>query len=130
MKERNRVLVVALVACLTIILGLAVTIQFIRHRETNPVRSTDNSNEIHEAADEEKAPEIEQKKKEADDGYNEVFVAPGSAVSDNNDNETNDGKIGRPKLEDSERNSPEDTAQTGAQPKPSIPEGSEPQSDG
>lgn len=73
--------------------------------------------------------EYEQKKKEQDDGYDEVFVAPGSSVSDTNNEGTNDGKIGRPRKSDGDRNSPEDNAVTGAQPKPSNPEGSESQED-
>lgn len=72
--------------------------------------------------------EYEQKKQEIDDGYDEVFVKPGAKTSDDNKNQSDgDGKVGRPKLDDSERNSPEEDAQTGAQPKPSNPEGSESQ---
>jgi len=72
--------------------------------------------------------EYELKKKERDSGYDDVFVKPGTNVSDTDNNDSDgDGKIGRPKMDDSERNSPEDNAQTGAQPKPSNPEGSESQ---
>lgn len=78
--------------------------------------------------------EYEQKKREMEAGYEEVFRKPGvQATTENSDNpdtesdETNPGeeRRGRKKLDDSERNSPEDNAQTGAQPKPSNPEGSE-----
>lgn len=72
--------------------------------------------------------EYEQKKKELDSGYDDVFVKPGSGIASENNEETdNNGRIGRPKKDESERNSPEDNAQTGAQPKPSNPDGSESQ---
>lgn len=71
--------------------------------------------------------EYEQKKKEIDEGYNEVFVAPGKQPATSGEDNENDGKRGRPALDPEDRNSPEDTAQTGAQPKPSSEDGSEPQ---
>lgn len=71
--KSKRVLVVALVACLTVVLGLAVMIQFIRHKESDPNGKADNSSEIHDVVDEEKAREIEQKKKE-EHGYLQEFV--------------------------------------------------------
>ena len=76
--------------------------------------------------------EFKQKQKEIQEGYNEVFVAPNKKASATNNNDSSDGdvKIGRPKMDDDERNSPEDTAQTGAQPKPSNPDGSESQDEG
>lgn len=76
--------------------------------------------------------EFERKKKEIADGKTEVFVAPGKSTSNDSDNSNdNDGNvtIGRPKLDDSERNSDEGNARTGAQPKPSRPEGSEAQTE-
>lgn len=73
--------------------------------------------------------EFERKKKEIADGKAEIFVAPGKNTSGNSDNSNGDGdgEIGRPRLDDSERSSDEGNARTGAQPKPSNPEGSEPQ---
>ena len=72
--------------------------------------------------------EYELKKKEQDDGYDDVFGTQGTNNQDNDDNQSGgDGKVGRPKMDPSERNSPEDNAATGAQPKPSNPEGSEQQ---
>ena len=65
--------------------------------------------------------EFEKKKKEADAGQNEVFVKPGSAPKEN------EGTIGRPTLDDSERNSDPGRSETGRNPKPSRPEGSEAQ---
>lgn len=72
--------------------------------------------------------EYEQKKKEQDDGYDDVFVKPGtnnSAGENNTEQSEGDGKRGRPRKSDEERNSPEDNAVTGAQPKPSNEDGSE-----
>lgn len=76
------------------------------------------------------AMEYEQKKKEQEDGYDDVFVKPGTNSSDNNDsaddNESS-GTRGRPTLNDEDRNSTVDTSDSGRNPKPSNPEGSEAQ---
>ena len=74
--------------------------------------------------------EYERKQREMDDGYDDVFVKPGtnsSAPNADAPEEENDGKIGRPRMDDGERTSDEENARTGAQPKPSNPDGSEPQ---
>ena len=71
--------------------------------------------------------EFEQKQKEADEGQNEVFVAPGKNNSSENASSDSDGKIGRPTLDDSERNSDPGNSETGRQEKPSRPQGSEEQ---
>lgn len=74
--------------------------------------------------------EYELKKQEIADGYDDVFVKPGSSAQKEDKEETSgdgDAKIGRPRMDDDERNSDEENARTGAQPKPSNPEGSEPQ---
>lgn len=73
--------------------------------------------------------EYERKKQEAKDGYEEVFAKPGTNTqSDDGEAATDeDVKIGRPTLDDSERNSPVDTSDSGRLPKPSRPEGSEAQ---
>jgi len=67
--------------------------------------------------------EFEQKKKEQSAGYADVFVAPGGK---NTENESS-GTIGRPTLDDDERNSDPGNSETGRQSKPSNPEGSEAQ---
>ena len=54
-------------------------------------------------------------------------MAPGKQSATSGEDNENDGKRGRPALDPEDRNSPEDTAQTGAQPKPSSEDGSEPQ---
>ena len=66
--------------------------------------------------------EFEQKKKEQEEGYNEVFVAPAKNTGAESDG---DGERGRPVLDDSERNSDPSKSDTGAQPKPSSEDGSE-----
>lgn len=71
--------------------------------------------------------EYEQKKLENDEGITETFVKPGINQADAQPSGDNGDTIGRPRLEDSERSSDEGNARTGAQPKPSNPEGSEPQ---
>ena len=76
--------------------------------------------------------EFEKKKKEIKAGQNEVFLKPGSTTSTNNGGGTSneddgDGKIGRPTLEDGERNSDPGKSETGRQEKPSRPQGSEKQ---
>ena len=71
--------------------------------------------------------EFKLKQKEQEAGYNEVFVAPNSKNSANNNTSdgSGDGENGRPILDDSERNSDPGNSETGAQPKPSSEEGSE-----
>ena len=56
-------------------------------------------------------------------GYPEVFVAPGK---NNTENESS-GTVGRPTMDDDERNSDPGNSITGRQSKPSNPEGSEAQ---
>lgn len=68
--------------------------------------------------------EYARKKEEIDSGKAEVFVAPGKNTQETSDN---DGTIGRPTLDDSERQSDPGNSETGRQPKPSVPEGSEEQ---
>ena len=72
--------------------------------------------------------EYDRMKQEQEAGYNDVFVKPGTktqATETTSDDETN--SRGRPAMDDSERESDEGNARTGAQPKPSNPEGSEQQ---
>ena len=74
--------------------------------------------------------EYEQKKKEQDDGYDDVFVKPGtnnSSGENNTEQSEGDGKRGRPTMDDDERNSDPSKSDTGRQEKPSRPEGSEEQ---
>ena len=75
--------------------------------------------------------EYNRKKQEIDDGYEDVFIKPGTSSQDasdgNSDNGDGDTKIGRPTLSDDERNSTVDTSDSGRNPKPSNPEGSEAQ---
>jgi len=66
--------------------------------------------------------EYDRKKQELDEGKTAVFVAPGKASTNNGD-----GSPGRPTLDDSERESDPGNSETGRNPKPSVPEGSEPQ---
>lgn len=75
--------------------------------------------------------EYERKKQEMDDGYDEVFVKPGTtAQNDDGDNGANNGgAVGRPTLDDSERNSAPDNSDSGRLPKPSNPDGSEAQNE-
>lgn len=68
--------------------------------------------------------EYARKKEEIDSGKAEIFVAPGKNTQETSDN---DGTIGRPTLDDSERQSDPGNSETGRQPKPSVPEGSEEQ---
>lgn len=72
--------------------------------------------------------EFEQKQKEKNEGYGEVFVAPGkNPVSESNDSKPEESgeERGRPLMDDSERNSDPGNSETGAAPKPSSEEGSE-----
>lgn len=75
--------------------------------------------------------EYELKKEERDSGMADVFVKPGTTpqVDEHADDAESDngGEVGRPRKEDDERTSDEANARTGAQPKPSNPDGSEPQ---
>jgi hypothetical protein len=70
--------------------------------------------------------EFDKKKKEIAAGQQEVFVKPGASSNDNVGDE-NSGTIGRPTLDDSERQSDPGNSETGRQPKPSSEEGSEAQ---
>ena len=71
--------------------------------------------------------EYERMKKERDNGYNDVFIKPGTSNSENNDNTDENARVGRPAMDDSERESDPGKAVTGRQPKPSSEEGSEEQ---
>lgn len=72
--------------------------------------------------------EFERKKKEIDEGKTEVFVAPGKVAAKTNDGGGDENTSrGRPTLDDNERESDPGNSETGRQPKPSVPEGSEPQ---
>ena len=74
--------------------------------------------------------EKKKKKKEQDDGYDDVFVKPGtnnSSGENNTEQSEGDGKRGRPTMDDDERNSDPSKSDTGRQEKPSRPDGSEPQ---
>ena len=74
--------------------------------------------------------EFERKQKEINDGMTDVFVAPGKTTSSNNTQNNGDGvdgTIGRPTMNDSERQSDPGNSETGRNPKPSVPEGSEEQ---
>jgi hypothetical protein len=71
------------------------------------------------------------REKEAEDGTDAVFKPREVKASSNTkttDNQ-NDGKQGRPTKDDSERQSDPESSETGRQPKPSNPEGSEKQDD-
>lgn len=71
--------------------------------------------------------EYELKKQEIDAGMNDVFVKPGINQADTQESGDNGDTIGRPRLEDSERQSDPGNSETGRQSKPSRPEGSEKQ---
>lgn len=72
--------------------------------------------------------EFEQKKKEIEQGQNEVFVKPGNSVTADNTND-GDNPVGRPTLEDGTRQSDPANSQTGRAPKPSRESGSEAQTE-
>lgn len=75
--------------------------------------------------------EAERRTNEVDAGYDEIFVAPNQRVREDAapaDN-TEPAVIGRPTLDETERNSDTSHSETGRNPKPSNPEGSEPQED-
>lgn len=73
--------------------------------------------------------EYERMKKEKEKGYDEVFVKPGTNTNANNaaNNDTGENPVGRPTMEDGERESDPGHSETGRQNKPSRPEGSEKQ---
>lgn len=68
--------------------------------------------------------EMERRRSEAAEGQGEVFIPPQNAYTSNTGGGENTG--GRPELSDGERSSDPADSETGAQPKPSRPEGSEP----
>ena len=72
--------------------------------------------------------EKERKAKEQNEGVPQLFVAPGKSAqtTDTNNNEES-GTVGRPAMDDSERESDPGNSETGRQSKPSRPEGSEKQ---
>lgn len=70
--------------------------------------------------------EYRQKKKEMDGGQYNVFVKPGTNQSSSDSDSEN--PVGRPTMDDSERQSDPGNSITGRQPKPSSEEGSEQQS--
>ena len=71
--------------------------------------------------------EYDQKKKEQEEGYDEVFVAHNKkqASSPESNKSSDDVTIGRPTMDDDERHSDPGNSETGAAPKPSSEEGSE-----
>lgn len=71
--------------------------------------------------------EFEKKKKEIKAGQNEVFMKPGTNVNQEQDNDNGENLVGRPTLDDSERQSDPGNSETGRNPKPSSEEGSEKQ---
>ena len=72
--------------------------------------------------------EFEQKKKEIAAGQNEVFLKPGVKQTEtNNTNTDSDNPVGRPTLDDSERQSDPGNSETGRAPKPSNEGGSDAQ---
>jgi len=66
--------------------------------------------------------EFQRKQDEQKKGMTDVFVMPGKTATN-----TGDGSRGRPTLDDNERESDPGKSETGRNPKPSEPEGSEPQ---
>lgn len=68
--------------------------------------------------------ELERRRSEAAEGQGEVFIPPQNAYTSNTGGGENTG--GRPELDDGDRSSDPANSETGAQPKPSRPEGSEP----
>ena len=73
--------------------------------------------------------EVERRKTEMEAGYDDVFVPPAQRVEQTQEAEqqADEPVQGRPKLDETERNSDEANSITGRQPKPSNPEGSEAQ---
>lgn len=70
--------------------------------------------------------ESELREKEKADGMDDILSPRNvKATSNNNNNSNNNSKGGRPTLDDSERTSDPSKSETGRQPKPSRPEGSE-----
>lgn len=72
--------------------------------------------------------EFERRERENKDGIDQVFYKPGTLpMQEDPDNNESDGKTGRPKLDDEERNSSPADSTTGKLPKPSNPDpGTEP----
>lgn len=77
--------------------------------------------------------EAERRKNEVEAGYDELFVAPSKRTVEQTPSEPTDEtetvQRGRPTLDETERNSDTSHSETGRNPKPSNPEGSEPQED-
>lgn len=74
--------------------------------------------------------EFEKKKKEIAAGHRDVFVKPGTnpvAQNTNTDSGDEDNPVGRPTMDDGERQSDPGNSETGRAPKPSSEEGSEAQ---
>ena len=71
--------------------------------------------------------EYELKKQENESGITETFVKPGINQADTQPSGDNGDTVGRPTLDDSERQSDPGNSETGRQPKPSNEEGSEAQ---
>ena len=72
--------------------------------------------------------EYNRMKQERDNGYDEIFVKPGTNNSqDTEEADSGNATIGRPRMDDSERESDPGNSETGRQSKPSNPDGSEPQ---
>lgn len=74
--------------------------------------------------------EFQRKQEEQDSGKTELFVAPGKGTETTDGNKSSgdsDVPVGRPTMDDSERQSDPGNSETGRQPKPSAPEGSEQQ---
>lgn len=74
--------------------------------------------------------EFEQKKSEKEAGYDDVFTKPGTTTTKETGSNTDsdgDNPVGRPTMDDSERNSDPGNSETGRQPKPSSESGSEKQ---
>lgn len=72
--------------------------------------------------------EYNRKKTEESNGYEEVFVKPGTAAQkEDKDEKDGNTQVGRPTMDDDERNSDPGKSVTGRAPKPSNEEGSEAQ---
>ena len=75
--------------------------------------------------------EFERKSKEKENGMADIFVAPGKAATNdsNNNNSDENNPVGRPTLEDGERQSDPSNSMTGRSPKPSRESGSNEQTE-
>ena len=74
--------------------------------------------------------EYNRRKAEEASGYNKVFEKPGTAVRKEDKDEKDSGnQVGRPTMDDDERNSDPGKSVTGRAPKPSNEDGSEAQED-